>query len=163
MANLVQNELSGLRSAAIIDGRLELVLNNTLSAIEDGRRCVVEFLSSEPLGEIARHRLEMVFEELVSNIIRHGFARNSGQSIHVRVGRRPGLVECTFEDDGIPFNPLEAAPPTAFQSIESAKLGGLGIALVTKSSKHLDYQRLTPDAGGPGFSPCNRLIVSIAT
>jgi len=163
MANLVQNELCGLRSATVIDGRLELVLNNTLAAIEDGRRRVVEFLSSEPLGEVARHRLEMVFEELVSNIIRHGFTRNSGQSIHVRVARRPGLVEFLFEDDGIPFNPLEAAPPAAFQSIETAKLGGLGIALVRKSSKHLDYERLTPDAGGLGFSPCNRLVVSVAT
>jgi anti-sigma regulatory factor (Ser/Thr protein kinase) len=173
MADRVQNEPCGLQSATIQDGRLELVLNNTLAAIEDGRRRMVEFLSVEPLGEIARHRLEAVFEELVSNIIRHGFARNSRQSIHVRVERQPGLVEFTFEDDGIPFNPLEAKPPEPLKSIETARVGGLGIPLVARSSARLGYERLTPDAGQTdagqsdagqsGFSPRNRLVVSIAT
>ena len=88
MADRVQNEPCGLRSATIVDGRLELVLNNTLAAIEDGRRRVLKFLSGEPLGEVACHNLEVVFEELVSNTIRHGFTSNSGQSIHVRVERR---------------------------------------------------------------------------
>jgi anti-sigma regulatory factor (Ser/Thr protein kinase) len=163
MAELVQNEPCGLRSAAIVNGRLEMVLNNTLAAIEDGRRRVVEFISGEPLGEIACHRLEAVFEELVSNTIRHGFARNSGQSIHVRVERQPGLVEFTFEDDGIAFNPLEAKPPEPLKSIETARVGGLGIPLVTRSSARLHYERLTSDAGQSGFSPCNRLVVSVAT
>ena len=158
----VQNEPCGLRSATVQDGRLEMVLNNTLAAIEDGRRRVMEFLAREPLGEIACHRLEVVFEELVANTIRHGFAGNSGQSIHVRVARQPGLVEFTFEDDGIPFNPLEAAPSKPFTSIETAKVGGLGIPLVAKLSARLRYERLTPEAGRAGFSPCNRLVVCMA-
>ena len=75
----------------------------------------------------------------------------------------PGIVEFTFEDDGIPFNPLEATPSKPFKSIETARIGGLGIPLVAKLSARLRYERLTPNAGQSVFSPCNRLVVSMAT
>lgn len=163
MANPSQDQPCGLRSEAVVNDGLELVLNNTLAAIEDGRRRVLEFLAGQALGDVVRHRLEVVFEELVSNTIRHGFTRNSGQSIHVRVEPRPGLVEFTFEDDGAPFNPLGSEAPQPFTSIETAKIGGLGLPLVARLSAHLSYERLAPQAGEPGFAPCNRVIVGIAT
>jgi len=156
-----QDEPRGLRSASIVNGGLELVLNNTLGAIEDGRRRVLDFLAGQALADVVCHRLEVVFEELVSNTIRHGFAKNSDQSIHVRVEPRPGLVELTFEDDGIPFNPLEAEVPQAPTSIETARIGGLGIPLIAKFSTHLSYERPAPRDGQPGFAPSNRLIVAI--
>lgn len=162
MTGLSQDALSGLRSAAIVDGGLELVLNNTLAAISDGNCRVLDFLAGQPLGDVVRHRLEVVFEELVSNIVRHGFTRNSDQSIHVRVETRPGFVEFTFEDDGIPFNPLKADAPAPLTAIETANIGGLGIPLIVKFSHHLHYERLVPPVGQSGFAPCNRLVVGIA-
>jgi anti-sigma regulatory factor (Ser/Thr protein kinase) len=158
-----QDEPSGLRSAAIVNGGLELVLNNTLAAIKDGNCRLLDFLAGQALGDVVRHRLEVIFEELVSNTICHGFTRDSDQSIHVRVERRPGLVEFTFEDDGVPFNPLKADPPEPFSSLEAARIGGLGIPLVAKFSDHLHYERLAPHAGQSGFAPRNRLVVGIAT
>jgi anti-sigma regulatory factor (Ser/Thr protein kinase) len=138
------------------------VLNNRIAAIEDGRRRLVEFLAGRALDEVVRHRLEVVFEELVSNTIRHGFAMHSNQSIHVQVEPKPGLVEFTFEDDGRPFNPLEAEPAEPLTSIETARVGGLGIPLVANLSAYLRYERPDADAG-KGFSPCNRLVLAIAT
>jgi anti-sigma regulatory factor (Ser/Thr protein kinase) len=158
-----QNKSDGVRSAAIVDGRLEMVLNNRIAAIEDGRCRLAEFLAARPLGDVARHRLEVVFEELVSNIIRHGFVMHSGQSIHVRVEPRPGLIELTFEDDGNPFNPLETGPHPTLTSIETARIGGLGIPLVAKLAAHLRYERPETDPARPGFAPRNRLVVGIAT
>ena len=156
------SENGGLRSAAIVDGRLELVLNNRIAAIEDGRCRLVEFLAGQALDEVVRHRLELVFEELVSNTIRHGFAMHSDQSIHIRVELQPGLVEFTFEDDGRPFNPLEVEPPEPFTSIETARIGGLGVPLVAKLSAYVRYERPEPGLGN-GFSPRNRLVLAIAT
>jgi anti-sigma regulatory factor (Ser/Thr protein kinase) len=162
MTGLSQNALRGLRSAAIVNDGLELVLNNTLAAISEGSCRVLDFLADQPLGDVVRHRLEVVFEELVSNIIRHGFIRNSDQSIHVRVETRAGLVEFTFEDDGLPFNPLKADAPAPPTTIETARIGGLGIPLVAKFASHLHYEGLAPAAGPSGFTPCNRLVVGIA-
>jgi len=162
MADRSKDDISGLRSSAIVNGRLEIVLNNTLEAIEDGRRSMLDFLASQRLADAVRHRLEVIFEELVSNTIRHGFTRHSRQSIHVRIEPRPGLVEFTFEDDGAPFNPLDAQVPQRFSTIETARIGGLGIPLVTRLSAHLRYERLPQRADDADFAPCNRLVVGVA-
>ena len=115
---------SGLRSAEIVDGRLRLVLDNTLAAVEDGRSEIMRFLG--PLDAMAQNRLEVLFEELVSNTIRHGFAKDSGQSIHVQVERGPDASRLIFEDDGLPFDPTQAELPEGFTSAETARIGGLG-------------------------------------
>ena len=155
---------TGLKSAEIVDGALLLVLNNTLAAVEDGRAQVLDFLAAATLDPLVRNRLEVLFEELVSNTIRHGFIRHSDQSIHVRVERKPGAIELTFEDDGTPFNPLESEAPQPFSTIEAARIGGLGIPLVVKLSSGLRYERLAQsEKAGRGFRPHNRTIVSLAT
>lgn len=156
-------EQSGLRSASTVDGKLLLVLNNTLAAIEDGRCRMLDFPPVLALDGPLRHRLEVIFEELVANIIRHGFAKHSNQSIHVLIDPRPDAIVFTFEDDGEPFNPLDTAPPQPFSSIEVAKVGGLGIHLVARLSADLRYERLPPSASDAGnFMPNNRIMVSVA-
>lgn len=153
--------LPGLRSAEIVDGKLSLVLNNTLAAVDDGRQEILRFIGAA--DTMAINRLETVFEELVTNIIRHGFERMSNQSIHVVVERTPGAIQLTLEDDGVPYNPLAAAmpAPAPAQSIETAKIGGLGIPLIVKLSSKLQYEELHP-AETMAFRPCNRVIVAIA-
>lgn len=151
----------GLRSAETIDGKLELVLNNTLAAVEDGRSEIMRFLG--PLDAMAQNRLEVLFEELVSNTIRHGFAKGSGQTIHVEVERGQGAVTLVFEDDGLPFDPTQAELPEGFGSAETARVGGLGIPLIVKLSSALRYEELSSrnDAGQSGFHPRNRTTVSV--
>jgi anti-sigma regulatory factor (Ser/Thr protein kinase) len=99
-----------------------------------------------------RHNAELVFEEVVSNIIRHGHAPEIELSIACDADAN--TIDLTFEDAGPPFDPLERPLPTLPKSIEEAPLGGLGLLLVRKASTHLQYER-TP-AGK------NRLTVKIA-
>ena len=154
-----QDDARGLRSREIVGDTLFLVLNNTLAAVEDGRLEIVNFLG--PLAPLAQNRLEVLFEELVSNIVRHGFERGSSQSIHVRAEKSAEAITLTFEDDGVPFNLLETAPPKPFTDIEAAPVGGLGISLIRKMSSALRYERLVPSQTGD-FRPCNRVAASIA-
>jgi len=163
MADPARGEGCGLKSAAVVNGRLELVLNNTLAAIEEGSARMLAFLDRATLDETTQNRLQVVFEELVANIVRHGFSAHSAQSILVKIGQRPDAVEFVFEDDGAPFNPLEAPPPRPYTSIEKAKVGGLGISLVTKYASRIRYERPAARDGGHGFLPQNRLVVTIAT
>ncbi len=151
----------GLRSAEIVDGKLKLVLNNTLAAVEDGRRAVVQFVG--PLDSLVQNRLEVLFEELVSNTVRHGFDDNSDQSIHVQVERQPNAIRLTFEDDGLPFNPTEVDVIGRLAAKESTRIGGLGIPLIVKLSSSLSYEQLIPGREREGFHPRNRTIVSVNT
>ena len=107
------------------------------------------------------NRLEVIFEEVVSNTVRHGFEPGSEQSIQVKAEACGERLELVFEDDGTPFDPLRAKAPEPFQSLETARLGGLGIPLVTRLSTALRYER--PAATAAGFAPTNRLSVTIST
>jgi serine/threonine-protein kinase RsbW len=147
-----------LRSAEIAQDGLRLVLNNTLAAVEDGRQAMLRYLG--PLDSKVQNRLEVLFEELVANIVRHGFAPGSAQSIHVRVEKHPSKIQLTLEDDGAPFNPLEAEVPEPFHDIETARVGGLGIPLVVKLASAVRYER--PEPAGGAFRAHNRIIVSVA-
>jgi anti-sigma regulatory factor (Ser/Thr protein kinase) len=101
----------------------------------------------------ARHNAELVFEEIVSNVIRHGHA----PEVEVSLTPHPDshTIVLTFEDAGPPFDPLEQPTPTLPKSLDEARLGGLGLLLVRKASTGLHYER-TP-------AETNRLTVTIAT
>lgn len=135
------------------------MLNNTLAAVDDGRREILRFIGAA--DALALNRLEIVFEELVTNIIRHGFERKSNQSIHILVEHKTGAIQLTLEDDGVPYNLLKAAIPAPAHSIETAKIGGLGIPLILKLSSELRYEELHP-AETMTFLPRNRTIVAVA-
>jgi anti-sigma regulatory factor (Ser/Thr protein kinase) len=148
-----------LRSAQSSPDGLRLVLNNTLAAVEDGRQEILRYLG--PLDPRLQNRLEVLFEELVVNVIRHGFVRGSDQSIHVLIEKSAGDIQLTFEDDGVPFNPLEAEAPEPFRDIETARIGGLGIPLALKMASTIRYER--PKEAGGAFRIRNRVIVSVAS
>ena len=152
----------GLRSTRSVDGDLRLVLNNTLDAVEDGRCELLVFFERHALDTKSIHRLEVIFEELVSNIVRHGFRPKSDQSIRVRARAGQGRIELTFEDDGAPFNPLLAPQPDRYTTLETARIGGRGIPLITSLSTSISYEG-DPGVAEDGFRPVNRLSLSVAT
>ncbi|HEY1928017.1 MAG TPA: ATP-binding protein [Caulobacteraceae bacterium] len=147
---------------------LQLVLNNDLAAIEAGRCEIGKWLESVELSPKATNHWEVVFEEVVSNIIRHGFSPGSPQTILVAATRTANAIEFTFDDDGRPFDPLAAPAPEPLRSLETAPLGGLGVPLVRRMAASISYER-DPECGtdapstGQVFIPRNRLRVSIAT
>jgi anti-sigma regulatory factor (Ser/Thr protein kinase) len=103
----------------------------------------------------AHFHAELAFEEVVSNIIRHGCNDGCPHHIDLSLACHADRIVITFDDDGLPFNPLERATPTLPKTLEEAPLGGLGLLLLRKTSTQLQYERLADHK--------NRLIVTIAT
>jgi anti-sigma regulatory factor (Ser/Thr protein kinase) len=132
---------------------LVLNLENQPAVIEDSRVAIAAFL--EPFGIVDRtmNRVEVVLEELLSNLIRHGHDVNS---IMVETGYRGGSIDLVVEDDGDAFDPLAKPDPDPFTSLAEAPLGGLGIALVRRLTCAARYDRV-----GSGAAARNRVSVSI--
>ena len=144
-----------------------LFLNNNLAALEEGHRRILRYFEPEKLAPHVINRLEVIFEEVVANIIRHGLIQKSDQLILVIASTLPGAIELVFEDEGMGFNPLDVPPPEPFETLETTKIGGLGIHLVRTLSTTVQYQRIFPSEsprriGEHKFCPSNRLIISIA-
>ena len=157
----------GLRSAERAPGQLVLVLNNTLAAIEAGRVEMLDFLGPDALDARVVNRIEVVFEEVIANIVRHGFAPGANQAIRVAVCATPDAVQLVFEDEGPAFDVTRAPDPPRPTSLETAPLGGLGVPLIHRLARSLRYEAPEPgeascQLGGRPFAPRNRLFVTIA-
>jgi len=79
-------------------------------------------LFGQPLATVVRHAQDATHVTLTASLV------------------DGGICLCV-EDDGTAFDPLTAADPAPFDSIEDAPLGGLGIPLVKRLTRSLDYER----------------------
>ena len=161
------SNFEGIRLAETAGGRLYLFLNNSLAALEGGHRRIRQHFGPEKLAPRVINRLEVVFEEVVANIIRHGLIWKPDQLILVIASALPDAIELVFEDEGVEFNPLDVPSPKPFETLEETKVGGLGVHLVRQLSTAVAYERIFPGdslrwVGQHKFCPSNRLIVSIA-
>jgi serine/threonine-protein kinase RsbW len=96
-----------------------------------------------------RHRLSakllsdmsLTLDEIVANIMSHGFEDTKEHRIKVGLYVERGELRAEIEDDGKPFNPLEMPPPDTGQALEKRSVGGLGVYLVRTLMDEVTYQR----------------------
>ena len=118
---------------------LTVQLQTSQSAIEDGRLALLDYLAPFGLDDRLINRLEVVLEELLSNVVRHGAGASK---LTLAAEYRDGAVSLAVEDDGVAFDPFERTAPARFTTLEEAKLGGLGIPLVRKLTESVRYDRV---------------------
>lgn len=85
-------------------------------------------------GNIIKAQLAM--DEILSNICYYSGAK----MLTVGCAAEKGRIRLFFEDDGIPFNPLERPDPDVTLPIESRTKGGLGIYLVKQQMDEVVYE-----------------------
>lgn len=135
---------------------VRMTLPATMAAVETGRLALLDHLAPLALDDRVVNRIEVVFEELVGNLVRHGAIDAIGIGLLVR----PDEIELAFEDAGPEFNLLELTTPSRFTTLEEAEIGGLGIPLVRRLSRSVRYERIEPDNGDD--PALNRVTVTIA-
>ena len=86
--------------------------------------------------------INLGLDELFTNIISYGFEDDSEHRIKFYLAKDNETLVVQVEDDGKPFNPLEAAGPEVSPDLDSVNIGGLGIHLVKKMMDAIDYQRV---------------------
>jgi anti-sigma regulatory factor (Ser/Thr protein kinase) len=120
---------------------LEIKLGNKLSELGRFSQSLMEFGERHGLTSKVVHDLNLALEEILSNIISYGYTDNREHEIKVRLSMQPAEVRAEVEDDGQPFNPLEAPEPDTTKPLEERTIGGLGIHLVRKLMDGLEYKR----------------------
>ncbi len=130
-------------STAADDGaRLQLTLANHRDALDETRTRVVDWLGSyQPTPKLV-FNVELILEETLMNVIWHAHTDGAEHLIGLTMQVDADDVVMRFADDGVPFDPLLAADPVAPSSIDDAVPGGLGLMLVRKCSRSVDYQRV---------------------
>lgn len=122
----------------------ELLLNlpNELGALSRLSAAVQRFLVRGDVASDTVFSVDLILEELVTNIIRHAYDDDARHEIAVRLNLEPGRIVIRVEDDGREFDPREAPPANLEGDLESRQPGGMGVHLVREIAEQVDYRRV---------------------
>ena len=84
------------------------------------------------------NRVQVVADEIVSNIVRYSGATRAS----IAVSRQDGAMTIIFADDGAEFDPTASADADTTLSAAERKIGGLGIHMVRRMTSSMTYQRI---------------------
>lgn len=117
-----------------------LRLPAVMESLEGFRSFLEQELEQVSLLPDRRLEIELVLEELLTNIIHYAYPRGRGE-IEVCYFLEGHLRFClSLRDWGQGFNPLEAEPPALSPALEERPLGGLGIYLARQLANKIEYQ-----------------------
>jgi anti-sigma regulatory factor (Ser/Thr protein kinase) len=121
---------------------VELRLANDIVGLAQLAERVEGFGAAQNLPASVVNALNVVLDEAVSNAINHGYDAGVRGEIAVRLRRGPDGVLIEVEDDGRPFDPLQAPPPDLTLPLERRPIGGLGVHLIRNLMDEVSYARV---------------------
>jgi anti-sigma regulatory factor (Ser/Thr protein kinase) len=99
------------------------------------------FFEDNEVDPQAVYRINLALEELITNVIKHGYDDYEPHEIAVRLEVREDVILATIKDDGHEFNPLKQTVNPRQESLEERPIGGLGLKLIKKMLSEMIYRR----------------------
>lgn len=118
--------------------KTSLTVDASLEKIDEVTDFANAFLEEIRCPAKAQSQLDVVIDEIFSNIANYAYPEKKGQA-EVLLEQQGEAVVLTFKDSGIPYNPLEHSDPNVNAPLEEREVGGLGIFMVKKMSDSLTY------------------------
>ena len=118
-----------------------MIVKNDLAEIPRLGEFISEFSRRCGLAPSLEGDLSLVLEEVVINVMKHGYRDRAEHEIEIRLTGNGDGVVMQVKDDGIEFNPLTAPETRIDAPIEQREPGKLGVFFVRRMMDHLDYRR----------------------
>ncbi|MDH3327660.1 MAG: ATP-binding protein [Desulfobulbaceae bacterium] len=127
----------------IIKGEvLTFALDNDLTELDQLHAMVDSFGLVHALDKRIIFETNLVLEEVFTNIISYAHEDKDQHQVHFSLSCNKDSVTIRIEDNGSPFNLLEAEPVDLETDLEHRSVGGLGIHLIRKLMDDVKYQRV---------------------
>ena len=120
---------------------LRLKVQNRITEIDRVNARFNEFAAQQRISAAIRQKVNMLFDEILNNIISYAFEADTDHEIEIRVDLVQQRLSIAIADDGIPFDPFALPDPDTTLTIEERRVGGLGIHLVRKLMDEVGYER----------------------
>jgi anti-sigma regulatory factor (Ser/Thr protein kinase) len=121
--------------------QLSFTLRNRRSEIARMFSLVERFCRINRIGGDDLFNLRLVLDEAVINIIVHGYEDEAEHHINVSLALEGSTIAIDIDDDGMPYNPLDAPPPQFDRPIEERRIGGLGVHIIKSLARSVEYRR----------------------
>ena len=119
-----------------------IIIKNKDEEISKAVESVRKYLKHKDFSEDCECSLAVAFDEMLSNIIHHGYNDDSEHSIKITLSSKGKDFIGTIEDDAVAFNPLLHPDADTSLPLSERKIGGLGIHLVRNMMDKMEYKRV---------------------
>ena len=122
--------------------KVEVPLAADLGELSRLAEAVEDFGGANGLPPGAVFKLNLCFDELITNAISYGFDALDEAALSVELSVSDGAVVAEIRDNGRPFDPFTEAPDAdTTLRVEERPVGGLGVLLVRESMDGFSYER----------------------
>ena len=122
-----------------------LNLRSRLSELTQLLPWIERLASRHTIPADTKFAMNLCLEEVLSNIIRHGYSGKPDHSIAVQFSSpREAIFVFVVEDEAPPFNPVDAPELPPLSSLEDPQIGGQGIRLLRRFADEPDTRRRPP-------------------
>ena len=98
------------------------------------------FLEAADCSMKVQMQIDLAVEEIFVNIANYAYTPEVGMAA-ITIDMTPeGKISITFEDSGVPYDPLAKPDPDVTLSASERAIGGLGIYMVKKSMDDMYYE-----------------------
>jgi anti-sigma regulatory factor (Ser/Thr protein kinase) len=118
-----------------------LQLTSSPGAVPALNDAFTAFAAAHGLSTRTRCAVNLALEEVVTNVITHGYRGEEGRPILIEVAVPAEELVASVEDQGPPFDPLLAPEPDVSLPPDQRSHGGVGLLLVRKLMDRLEYTR----------------------
>jgi len=119
--------------------KLRLRVNADLKNLSSVADFTTESTRELGLDDKGVFQLQLAVDEVVSNIIIHGYTHQTG-TIHLIIWKENDKIHIRIQDRGEPFDPLKADSPDLSMPLEERSPGGLGIHFLKTVTDSVHYQ-----------------------
>jgi anti-sigma regulatory factor (Ser/Thr protein kinase) len=103
---------------------------------------VEAFCGANKLPEATSNLMNLVLDEVLSNIIKYAYEAPEREIIDVQLMYSNNKLTASIEDRGVAFNPLGLQTAVASGPLQSRREGGLGIFFVKSLLDSVVYERI---------------------
>ena len=100
------------------------------------------FCDAHGVNHATQFALNVVIDELVTNVVHYAFPEGGEHVIKVLVSLEDDELFIEIEDDGVAFDPLSLPEPDTEAEIEDREIGGLGVHIVRHLMDEVSYERV---------------------
>lgn len=118
-----------------------LLLQSDLPELAKLHPFLAEFCRREGLPTDLINDLELILEELATNVMKYGGVEAGTDCCRIEIERLGDEIEIRFSDTGAPFNPLDRDEIDTSLPVEERPIGGLGIHFIRKLTDTQRYER----------------------
>lgn len=120
---------------------LSFTLRNDRSEVARMYSLLEGFCQTHGIADDELFNVRLVLDEAVINVIVHGYEDTNEHLINVSLRLENRLLFVHIDDDGVPYNPLDAPPPRFDLPIEQRRIGGLGVHIMKTLARSVEYRR----------------------